>query len=255
MDHHVTRVLLVEDDADLGAALTEYLELSGLTVDWAQSGLEFYRLLSQESGYQVCVIDIGLPDQSGLVLGEYMRHNSLASVIILTANESPEIIAQSYNLGIDLFIGKPVDNNVLVSAIASMAQRSRQRMAAGERPSGSKQVSAETPSASNSEPASQQPWRLDPQRRLLLSPLGEVVNLGRQETKVLQLFVGHPEQSASRIDQLRAAFEREDDSAKRALDTLMSRLRRKITEVTGLEAPIITDYGVGHSFIEPLKMM
>ena len=112
------RVILVEDDADLGAALSEFLELSGLIVDWVQSGLDFYRKLGQGVVYQVAVIDIGLPDQSGMVLGEYMRRNSLASIIILTANDSPDVTAESYSLGMDLFVGKPVDNNILLSAIA-----------------------------------------------------------------------------------------------------------------------------------------
>lgn len=243
------RVLLVEDDPDLGSALTEVLELSGLAVDWARSGLEFYRLLANDPSYHVGVVDIGLPDQSGLVLGDYLRRNTPAAVIILTANDSAETTTESYNLGMDLFIGKPVDSGILVSAISSLGQRSLQRMEQAADTGGAAQDGGDSTAPA---PGNGGPWRLHGRRRLLIAPNGREVILGRRELKVLQLFTGNPERTASRRQQLLAAYERDDESAQRALDTLMSRLRRKITDGTGLASPILTEYGFGHCFSEPL---
>lgn len=249
MDPQALRVLLVEDDPDLGSALTEFLELSGLSVDWARSGLEFYRFLGSNPDYHVGVIDLGLPDQPGMVLGDYLRRNTMAGVIILTASDSRELTAESYNLGMDLFIGKPVDNSILVSAISSVAQRSLQRMERAVEAAGLASARATKPAQ---HPGDGGPWRLHGRRRLLVAPNGRTVNLGRRELKVLQLFTGNPERTASRRQQLLAAYNRDDESAQRALDTLMSRLRRKITDNTRLASPIITDHGFGHSFSEPL---
>ena len=237
------KVVLIEDDHDLGAALSEYLELSGFQVHWVASGIEFYALAAETSEFQVAIVDIGLPDQSGLVLAEYIRRNSQAGVIVLTANDSVERSAESYRLGADLFMAKPVDNDVLVAAIASMAERSRQRVL----------VSPGGDTADSSRLSSD--WRFDERRRQLTTPDGEVISLTRQECRVCALLAAAPQQSVERAEALEVMYGRQDDSAQRALDTLFSRLRRKITNITEQPAPILTDYGIGHSFSEPLEVI
>ena len=69
---------------------------------------------------------------------------------------------------------------------------------------------------------------------------------------ILMLLAQGEDQTASRRDQVSVLYGREDHSAQRALDAQISRVRRKITEVTGRDAPIVTDYGVGHRFSERL---
>lgn len=249
-----TRALLVEDDEALGAALTEYLRLSDIQVDWVRSGLEFYAQVSQGPEFYVAIVDIGLPDQSGLVLADYIRRNTHASVIVLTANDSSRYSAESYRLGVDLFMAKPVDNDVLVAAVTSMALRYRQR-AGGVTEEGLPAQTTSTVLSASTSSSSSLPtghWAINRRRRHLVTPKGEVVELTRQELTFLQMLANGDDQRAERAKELDALYGRDDESAQRALDTMISRLRRKVSSVTGDAAPILTDYGLGHSFSEPL---
>lgn len=250
------RVLLVEDDEDLGAALCEYLEMAGFGTHWVRRALEFYRVIGVAPGFDVAIVDIGLPDQSGLVLAEYIRHNADTSVVVLTASDTVERSAESYRLGVDLFLAKPVDGDVLVAAVTSLAMRSRQRQGLADRVQSSVPVSegSSGPDTSRARPPAPV-WVIDRRRRQLLSPAGDVVDLTRQELTLCLMFAESPEHSVTRVAQLERLYGRDDESARRALDTTMSRLRRKISDATGETPPILTDYGVGHSFSQPLELL
>ena len=249
-----TSVFLIEDDLDLGAALNEYLQLSGFSVRWARSGIEFYAALAEDPDFQVAIVDIGLPDQSGLVLADYIRRNSHAGVIVLTANDSPERSVASYRLGVDVFMAKPIDNEVLVAAITSIGLRYQQRQNAPPQPMPSDQASVSAPAFADKSAPSQTTggWRLDQQRRHLIAPQARVIQLTRQELTICEMLASSSDRRVARADTLRRLYQRDDESAQRSLDTLVSRLRRKISHETGQAAPILTDYGVGHCFTEPL---
>ena len=93
-------VILVEDDTDLRDSLVEMLELSGFYTQGCSSAQEFYQLLSAVR-YDVAVVDLGLPDQSGLKTVEFLREKTNMGIIILTARTSlNDRIAISSKLGI-----------------------------------------------------------------------------------------------------------------------------------------------------------
>lgn len=244
-----TQVFLIEDDEGLGSALSEYLQMAGFAVQWFRSGLEFYACMAEVPRFHVAIVDIGLPDQSGLVLAEYIRRNTHASVIVLTANDSPERTAESYRLGVDLFMAKPVDSDVLVAAVASMALRYRQR--AGEEA----EVSMRAAPARSMASASTSSWSIDRRRRQLITPAGAVIDLTRQEFTVCEMLAESPDHRVARAAELERLYGRDDESAQRALDTLISRLRRKLSAVTGEPPPILTDYSIGHSFSEAITII
>ncbi len=236
-------VLLVEDDEDLGASLVELLELQGFRVAWARSAIECYRYLSEMPDFHVAVVDVGLPDQSGLVVAEYIRANMATGIIVLTANDSVRLTAESYEIGVDLFLAKPVDNDVLVAAMGSVARRHDQR-------SGGWTQSRDGASL----PAAVIRWMLDPRRRVLVSPRHVDVPLSTQEMNLLAMFAEAAGELVPRATALEQLYGRSDESAGRALDALVSRLRRKIAVACDGDNPLLTEHGVGHRFIDSLAL-
>ena len=111
-------VILVEDDIDLRDSLVEMLELSGFYTEGVGSAQEFYQALNTVR-YDVAVIDLGLPDQSGLKVVEFLRDKTNMGIIILTARTSLNDRILGYDCGADHFFSKPVDtsNSLLQFAI------------------------------------------------------------------------------------------------------------------------------------------
>lgn len=229
------QVLLVEDDKDLNSALTEILELHGFRVKGVQNGRDFYRE-SVLADYHVVVVDIGLPDQSGLVLIEYVRKNLNSSVLAISANDRQESRVDSYRAGADIFMPKPLNADELGAAIIGLGLRAQQRLY-GDRDA------AEVPEHKDC-------WMLDPLRRQLVSPEAIKIELNLNETKSLELLMAASGETVERASMIETIYGRVDDSSQRALDTLMRRLRQKIASSTNGANPILTAYGVGHSFAE-----
>ena len=115
-------ILLVEDDTDLRESILRYLALAGLQAKGAASAKEFYLRLDQAS-FDVVILDIGLPDQSGFVLADYLRQNTGSGIIILTAHSAIQEKVQGYEAGADLYLVKPIEMEELSAAIKSMASR------------------------------------------------------------------------------------------------------------------------------------
>ena len=116
------QVIVVEDDNDFRESMVEFLELNGLDVTGVESALEFYQSISRQS-YDVVILDIGLPDQNGLVLAEYVRNNTDMRIIMLTAQSSLESKISAYQAGADIYLVKPVDFSELSASIYSILGR------------------------------------------------------------------------------------------------------------------------------------
>lgn len=116
------RLLLVEDDNNLGHATAEGLRES-YAVDWAKTGAEASRLLSIFE-YDLIVLDIGLPDITGLqILNRFRKENELTPVIILTARDSVSHRIEGLNAGADDYLVKPFDLDELLARCAAVIRR------------------------------------------------------------------------------------------------------------------------------------
>lgn len=228
------RIIIVEDDLVLRESLIEYLTLVGYQVVGAGSGREFYRALDTGS-YDIAIIDIGLPDQSGLVLADYLRTNSTMGIIILTARDGENDQHSGYEAGADLYLTKPVSTRVLASAIATLAKRLNPPMAAVQR---EKTVAC---------------WILDQTSWKLLTPESTSIDLTSQELEFLKLLTASSGSPVSRDMLIQRLYpNRTDDYSGRALDALVRRLRDKISSLPGRSNPVKSAYGIGFCFAEPL---
>lgn len=124
------RVLLVDDDPDLLDVVETNLELDGYDVIAASSGREALTMMVQEP--EVVIVDLMMPEMSGLDLCEQIRRTSDVPILILTARESFEDKRRSYELGADDYLTKPFDPRELSLRIGALRKRrpvvtSRQR--------------------------------------------------------------------------------------------------------------------------------
>lgn len=118
------RVLLVEDDAPLGEALTAALSQAGYAVDWLRDGASADAALAVES-FDLCVLDLTLPGRDGM---EVLRHARQAGrtlpVLILTARDQLADRVAGLDAGADDYLVKPFDLDELLARLRSLQRRS-----------------------------------------------------------------------------------------------------------------------------------
>lgn len=228
-------VVLVEDDQFLRDSLVEYLSLKGLSVKGTGTAAGFYQMLDQEA-FHVAVIDLGLPDASGEILVDFARKNSEMSLIVITANDALNSRVNCYQSGADLFMGKPVEGQELAAAIISLAERNRTRV-----------------SVEPTEDVSDSGWQLNSKSWSLITPRNDDIECTVKEYRLLSMLAETPSEPVKRPKLLMALYGRDDDSAQRALDTLVRRLRKKIQQYWDDEgSPIRTVYSVGYLFADEI---
>jgi DNA-binding response OmpR family regulator len=121
------RILLVEDDAILGDGVQAGLTQAGFGVDWARS-CEDGRLALTTHAYEAVVLDIGLPDGSGLqLLQEWRRQKNAIPVLILTARDTLADRVTGLNQGADDYLIKPFELDELTARLRALLRRSHQR--------------------------------------------------------------------------------------------------------------------------------
>ncbi len=118
------RVLLLEDDLQLGKALQTALAQIEFQTVWVRRVQEAKGLLQTDS-FSVVLLDIGLPDGSGLDVLRWLRSNSnMVPVIMLTARDAIEDRIQGLDMGADDYMPKPFAIPELVSRIRAITRRS-----------------------------------------------------------------------------------------------------------------------------------
>lgn len=121
------RVLLAEDDVNLGEALRDWIKKEGYTIDWLQDGLLADQVLRTEQ-FDIVILDLGLPKLSGLRLLENLRlRGSRTPVLILTAREAIEDRVKGLDMGADDYMTKPFDLHEISARLRALQRRSVDR--------------------------------------------------------------------------------------------------------------------------------
>lgn len=117
------KLLLAEDDAMLGAGMEKALILAGFTVDWVRTGPHALDAL-EAAGYDVALLDIGLPGIDGLQVLQRMRQRHQPTpVLMVTARDAVRDRVAGLNHGADDYLTKPFDLDELVARIHALARR------------------------------------------------------------------------------------------------------------------------------------
>lgn len=117
------RLLLVEDDALLGAQTQQALKAAGYACDWVQEGVEA-GIQGELEPYDLVILDLGLPGRPGLeVLAEWRNKNLAMPVIVLTARSSWQEKVEAFNLGADDYVTKPFHMEELLARMSAVHKR------------------------------------------------------------------------------------------------------------------------------------
>lgn len=117
------KLLIVEDDPNLGQILKEYLEIKGFETEWAKDGDEGLKKFINNS-YDLCILDIMMPKKDGFTLASEIRHSpSPVPFIFLTAKSLKEDTIQGLKIGADDYITKPFAMEELLLRIHAILRR------------------------------------------------------------------------------------------------------------------------------------
>ncbi|QHT66284.1 response regulator transcription factor [Rhodocytophaga rosea] len=119
-----TKILLVEDDPNLGQLLKEYLEIKGFLVNLATDGEQAFGIFRQQ-GFDLCIFDVMLPKKDGFSLAKEVRiSNKQIPIIFLTAKCLKEDTLEGLRIGADDYMTKPFSMEELLLRMKAILRRS-----------------------------------------------------------------------------------------------------------------------------------
>lgn len=126
MENKKLKILLAEDDTNLGLILNSYLLAKGYIVELTRNGNEALKRFMGGKGYDLCLIDIMMPEKDGFTLAREIKTiQPNMPLIFITAKSMQEDILKGFELGADDYITKPFSMEVLVARINAIINRSQ----------------------------------------------------------------------------------------------------------------------------------
>jgi DNA-binding response OmpR family regulator len=126
MEATKSKILLCEDDTNLGMVLKNYLELNDYDVTLERDGRLGLAAFQREK-YDICLLDVMMPNMDGFTLAEEIRDiNPDVPLFFLSAKTMKDDIIQGYKLGADDYITKPFDSEVLLHKIKAIIKRNEE---------------------------------------------------------------------------------------------------------------------------------
>ena len=132
------RILLIEDDAMIGRSLVRGLADQGMAVDWVRSGMDGHAALSSDRDeHALVLLDLGLPDMSGLeVLRSARLTRKALPILVITARDGVDDRIAGLDLGADDYIVKPFELRELLARMRAVLRRlhgqAQSRIVSGE---------------------------------------------------------------------------------------------------------------------------
>ncbi len=126
MDAIKPKILLCEDDTNLGMVLKNYLELNDYDVTLERDGRLGLAAFQREK-FDICLLDVMMPNMDGFTVAEEIRDiNPDVPLFFLSAKTMKDDIIQGYKLGADDYITKPFDSEVLLHKIKAILKRNEE---------------------------------------------------------------------------------------------------------------------------------
>lgn len=221
------RVLLLEDDVELGNLVAVGLRDAAYATDQVRSCAEARELLLT-TAYDVACIDLGLPDGDGLdlirALGVEEDLNRPRGIVVITARDAVEQRVAGLDAGADDYLVKPFAFDELLARIRAVSRRNDD-LVDGRLTSGDLTL----------DPAAHRAWRSERE-----------LELTAREFALLRYFMHHPGRVLSAEDLLEHVWDAHADPFTTSVRVILSRLRKKL----GDPSPIVTVEGAGYRLDE-----
>lgn len=224
-------ILIVDDHREIRELVTRALVKEGFRVSSAADGRAMHKMLA-DGRIDLILLDLMLPGEDGLSICRNLRTTSDIPIIMLTAKGEEIDRVLGLEMGADDYLPKPFGSRELIARIRAVLRRGR--------PS--------EPAAKNASHYGFDRWRLNTAARELIRDDGVSVPLSTGEYDLLLAFVQRPQRVLSREQLLDLARGRAAANFDRAIDTQVSRLRKKIEQDPADPKIIKTVWGGGYTF-------
>ena len=222
------RILLIDDDAQLGAPLATYFQRFELELVHALRPSDGLAQLTA-GGFDAAILDVMLPEMDGFELCRTIRKQGDLPIVMLTARGEVMDRVVGLELGADDYVVKPFEPRELIARVRSILRRYPGQV-----------VLPADPAQRVAEFAG---WRFAPGSNTLTSPSGQEETLSTAEAQLLSVLLAHPNHILTR-EQLLGG--RDVSALDRSIDLRVSRLRRRFEEDPQHAKLIKTVYGAGY---------
>ncbi len=224
------KVLLCEDDENLGMLLREYLQAKGYFTVLCPDGEAGFREFLRTK-FDICVLDVMMPKKDGFTLSQEIRQaNSEIPIIFLTAKTLKEDVLEGFKMGADDYITKPFSMEELVLRMEAILRRVR-----------GKKVKESTLYKIGK-------FTFDTQKQLLT--IGEKqTKLTTKENELLSLLCSHANEILQRDFALKTIWIDDNYFNARSMDVYITKLRKHLKDDPQIE--IINIHGKGYKLISP----
>lgn len=230
MTDEKVKILLCEDDENLGMLLREYLITKGYDADLQPDGEAGYKAFSRNK-YDLCVLDVMMPKKDGFALATDIRSmNTEVPIIFLTAKSMKEDILQGFKLGADDYLSKPFSMEELLYRIESILRRVKGKKA--------KDVINYTLGG----------FSFDAQKQLLTFG-NETKKLTTKESELLNLLAANANNILERNFALKTIWVDDNYFNARSMDVYITKLRKLLK--LDPNVAIINIHGKGYKLITP----
>lgn len=222
------KVLLAEDDLNLGTILQDYLTVKGYEVVLCRDGESALAAFKKESNLSICILDVMMPKMDGFALAEEIRHqNTQIPIIFLTAKSMKEDTIAGLKLGADDYMTKPFSMEELLLRIQAIMRRTQRR-----EPERSQYTFGK--------------FTYDYEQRLLQYDDQEV-KLTSKEAELLKIFAQNINQTVDRTKALKKVWGDDSYFNARSMDVYIAKLRKYLKADENVQ--ILTVHGQGFKMI------
>ena len=224
------KILLCEDDENLGRLLREYLQAKGYMAELCPDGDAGYKAFLKTK-FDICVLDVMMPKKDGFTLAQEIRQtNADMPIIFLTAKTLKEDILEGFKLGADDYITKPFSMEELVLRIEAILRRVR----------GKKNKESSVYNIGR--------FVFDTQKQLLT--IGDKqTKLTTKENELLALLCSHANEILQRDFALKTIWIDDNYFNARSMDVYITKLRKHRKADPSIE--IVNIHGKGYKLIAP----
>jgi len=227
-------ILLVEDESAIADNVVWALTNEGFEVAWVTTGADALRTITERSVHLV-ILDIGLPDGSGIELCKKIQLSRSMPVIFLSSRAGEIDRVVGLEVGADDYVTKPFSPRELCARVKNVLRRFNNAR--------EKAIIVEAPTLKFG------PVAIDPVR-MRAKYFGTELELSKTEFRLLAAFVARPGQVLNRDQLMSLAWDEPDSAMERTVDAHIKSLRSKLNEVDPSKSAIETHRGSGYSFRE-----
>jgi DNA-binding response OmpR family regulator len=227
------RILLLEDDPNLGFVIQEHLEAHGFAVTLKTNGVDGLAQ-TQRGTFDLILVDVMMPKKDGFTFTREVRaKDTQTPIIFLTAKSMKEDRLEGFNVGGDDYVTKPFSIDELLLRIRAVLKRTKGKGAPETLP-------AVIPMGTLS---------FDTRRQLLRSASGEQ-SLTTKESQLLRLLASRGNQLVKRGEILKSIWGDDNVFNGRSLDVFISKLRKYLSSDPSVEIKSV--HGQGYKLILPV---